>query len=1054
MSLTDIYKHFSKPWGLTVLMLSPALSSHADIINSDQARAIAVQFKTQHLYNPTPEKKSQTSYNTTAEPELVYQGKTASDKPAFYVFNYGNNSGFSIVAADNAAIPVLGFSENGNFNPEEMPENMKEWLTTYSQEIASLAGNTVADKDQSPLQGKSPIAPLIKTKWNQSYPYNLKCPVISGYQAPSGCTATAMAQIMNYHQWPQDYGAGEWSFSRNGYTASCDFSQTKFDWENMTDTYDKNSSEAQNEAVAELMYACGVATDMFYGASTSGAYMQYVPDALKYYFGYDGMARYITRTFYSFDEWENIIYNELAEGRPVQYEGYSSTGGHSFVIDGYAGNNYFHFNWGWGGMSDGYFVLTSLNPQEQGIGSYEGGYNSSQAAVIGICPPAQTEVPAFVSLTAAATLTLLENSLSFTGSLLHNSMFEHQIEFGVKIIDENGKADPRIVPSEDAPRTMSGYQRGRDALYYGSGQSVRNLSFSYPENTFKGLEPGTYRLYPIYKTSSMPWTEVPVRDGNYISFRIDEEGNLSEIPSEYSHADIEAIEISSYNHHVWDDGSSATPITLWLSNKNKTDFNDKLTISFNKIGSEEEKKPTTGSVNAIIPGARTTPIIYTGSLPAESGEYKLSIFQGDTKLPGEFTINVTAHEKGDLYVSSVELPENMYEKMSFSSQKLYITYANRSSENQTMKPSIRIFSYSDTNTAIKTTAGSQRTMSSGETKRLSYSSWNLGSGSDYIPAGEYFLQIYNSLDETPISLPIPVNICKEDDVQKDLFVGVNKDGLAYVTTQATSAQLSGRPSSAAYSGVIDIPEFATINGVEYPISFMTGSALSNSTHEAIVVRPSYFKASSLAASFSGMLTDNRNVYLLPENFGSMNEDFTYYGIDSFILAPEISFTILSGDLDEVSESAPVTGYISAGEIVSNWDTQMNVSSTNPNVEISIGTIDENGKLPVVITTASSADKADISITPRQPYASPITLSVNGGTTGIEEVSASDITINVTNTEITISGIPDGESVAIYTPAGTTLMNRIAKSSSPIVFDTQSHGIFIVRVGRVIRKVAI
>ena len=332
---------------------------------------------------------------------LTYQGQVCG----LYVFSLGEQGGFIIVSNDDRTLPILGFSENGTLDMENMSDEQRAWLQGYADEIVWLQqqnyGEAPSDTfPQIPFgtlrqtrggsHAKETIEPLVTASWNQRSPYNDLCPEYApGKKAVTGCVATAMAQVMNYHKWP----VGE-TKSIPGYRDGYDVDHlpleaTTFDWGNMLDSYNGSETAEQNTAVAELMLYCGFSVEMNYGPS-SGSYIIKVAPALKNYFDYNSTATYISRSSYSNDKWEDIIYHELASKRPVLYGGQSTGGGHAFVCDGYRheyATDYFHINWGWGGKSDEYYVLSVLDPYSgQGIGgsSSNGGFYFGQEAVIGI----------------------------------------------------------------------------------------------------------------------------------------------------------------------------------------------------------------------------------------------------------------------------------------------------------------------------------------------------------------------------------------------------------------------------------------------------------------------------------------------------------------------------------------------------------------------------------------------------------------------------------------------------------------------------------------------
>lgn len=336
-----------------------------------------------------------------------------------YLFNINDNGGFVIVSNDDRTRPILGFSDSGAIDPDNMPSNMRAWLQGYADEIAwakAHSAKTPVARTKAPRRvgshSTTAIAPLVKTTWNQGAPYNNMTPYYkwngssyaynttggSGYQhCVTGCVATAMAQVMKYHQWPQDatepipnycWNNLTWYINDGNDYGPGALSATTFDWSNMLNSYSSSATGTTANAVATLMKYCGYSVEMNYGPS-SGSNTDKVADALKTYFDYDETTQLVIRSFYTYANWTDLIYHELANHRPVVYGGSSSGGGHEFVCDGYkyeSSTDFFHINWGWGGMSDNYFVLSALDPDQQGIGgsSSNDGYHYGQDAVIGI----------------------------------------------------------------------------------------------------------------------------------------------------------------------------------------------------------------------------------------------------------------------------------------------------------------------------------------------------------------------------------------------------------------------------------------------------------------------------------------------------------------------------------------------------------------------------------------------------------------------------------------------------------------------------------------------
>ena len=322
-------------------------------------------------------------------PQLQNVIRDQAGDAAIYVFSYSGDKGFMLVSADDAFAPLLGYSETNAFSIENMPVNLQSWITLYTDQIQE-GRNLAPYVSSTRAEEKGRIEPMIKTQWDQMDPYNSECPELNGRKCVTGCVATAMAQVMKYWQYPQvGKGSNTYTPSAFGEPISMDFSDVTFDWDNMLDTYPRNGySATQRRAVAMLMKACGYSVSMNYTNWESGAFSKNIMGALISNFGYDQGVRQVLRSGYSSqDEWNDMIYNELATTGPVIYGGQSTSGGHSFVCDGYDGNGYFHINWGWGGMSDGYFLLNELTPAEVGTGGHYGGYNLQQDAIVGIMPP-------------------------------------------------------------------------------------------------------------------------------------------------------------------------------------------------------------------------------------------------------------------------------------------------------------------------------------------------------------------------------------------------------------------------------------------------------------------------------------------------------------------------------------------------------------------------------------------------------------------------------------------------------------------------------------------
>lgn len=307
---------------------------------------------------------------------------TASLSDAYYVFN-NDAGGFVIIAGDDAVTPVLGYTSTGSFDAENLPDGLKDLLKSYERQIAALGDNYVANQTAT-RAGFTGENLLNTAKWNQMAPFNKYTP--NNYV--TGCVATAGAIVMKHHGYPAK-GTGSHSYTWNGKTLSASFEHT-YDWASMPAKYD-GTNDAAFDGVARLMADLGVAVEMQYAKSGSGASMEDLLTALKKYFGYSKYARLLAIADLGAEVWNDRLRAEIDANRPILYSAVDSNkGGHSFVIDGYKDES-FSVNWGWGGYCDGFYRIGALNPETGGkpLGDK---YNLSQSAVFSLQPSDGEEV--------------------------------------------------------------------------------------------------------------------------------------------------------------------------------------------------------------------------------------------------------------------------------------------------------------------------------------------------------------------------------------------------------------------------------------------------------------------------------------------------------------------------------------------------------------------------------------------------------------------------------------------------------------------------------------
>ena len=314
--------------------------------------------------------------------------------PSLYAFN-AEGGGYVIVSGDDRTETILGYSLDGCFDEADMPDNMRAWLQGYSRQAEMVRqGQMKTGRRAAAVRNR--IEPLVKTQWSQRAPYNQECPIDinTNMLSATGCVATSMSQILNYWQWPKQNLEG---FTTDGGEV---VPVTTFDWEHLLPTYTEgNYTEEEAKAVAHLMRWAGWSVDMNYSTSMSGSATSTIERALRDCFGYDKNVHWLSQVDYSLEEWEDIVYAELANSRPIIYNGYNSNmEGHSFICDGYDGDGMFHFNWGWAGKFDGFFQILELNPGGSDVGGSLANpcWTDFHDIVVGIQPP--TDDPAIAYL--------------------------------------------------------------------------------------------------------------------------------------------------------------------------------------------------------------------------------------------------------------------------------------------------------------------------------------------------------------------------------------------------------------------------------------------------------------------------------------------------------------------------------------------------------------------------------------------------------------------------------------------------------------------------------
>lgn len=429
----------------------------------------------------------------TSDHRLVW---TATNENV-YAFNR-TGGGFVVAAGDDSmGASLLGYSDTGSIDPHNMPPALVSMLEAFS------TGHFETGHAASP---KAAVAPILKTEWAQDEPFFNQCPTLEGERSVTGCAATSIAQVLNHLRYP-DCGTGiaTATLGTAKTPLTLDLDECPIDWDNVISDYRNGYSTAQADAVANLMLVTGMAINMNYTPYSSGATVGDCVTGLTSHLKFDKSMRSLRRDFFTVGEWNDMVHAQLEADRPVPYFGFSAMGGHAFVIDGYdgSGGEYFHVNWGWAGMSDGYFLLTNLSPQDQGIGGVAESYNKNQEALFDMQPDFGTPdyrpvIGLYGSFGVKSASILKTKDPEFCTSAPGMNNYEGFYNVGIEIA--KGRLGIKATDTESGEETYIASDRESNIAVYG-----RERSFVIKSEDMPGE--GTYTLTPAFLCNGV-WHEV------------------------------------------------------------------------------------------------------------------------------------------------------------------------------------------------------------------------------------------------------------------------------------------------------------------------------------------------------------------------------------------------------------------------------------------------------------------------------------------------------------------------------------------------------------------
>ena len=456
------------------------------------------------------------------------KGEITLSQESYYVFPNANSKGFTIVSGDDRLPEIVGYSSQGSYDENNLPEGFVSFMKAYqnlynkvnlgdAEALKNLAEiKAWRNKKNASAASTSAVAPLLgNIEWDQTSPYNNMCPRYdSVHVAATGCVATAMAQVMAYYKYPKQLKADIPGYVNrwNGIPMEIPTITREegiYDWDNMLPKYNKeaNATQQQKDAVAKLMYHCGAAVQMNYGPESAAAVSA---TKLAKYFGYDAdLMMDLNRSTFSLVKWMQIIDTELAAGRPVLYGGQASDGGHQFICDGKDGEGLYHINWGWSGSQNGYFDLSLLNPEKGGTGSGSSteGYNRLCSMTIGIAPDnGVVDAPlASVPEIKAMNYGFLETTTK-DHRMNPDEAFDFWLDYGLgnqTYQAFSGYAALGILQKDGSYRIVSQKARINVDPIPGEGMiSVVDVNFRVTD----AFEVGTVTLCPLYSKDGENWT--------------------------------------------------------------------------------------------------------------------------------------------------------------------------------------------------------------------------------------------------------------------------------------------------------------------------------------------------------------------------------------------------------------------------------------------------------------------------------------------------------------------------------------------------------------------
>lgn len=581
----------------------------------------------------------------TPKARLVKSITTDLSANALYLFDLTDRPGYFVMSADDCLPPLLGYSESGTLADDDLPDGLQWWLNMMADEASVAIQAEDNEGVKLPPSLGPAIEPLVKARWGQTEPYNTYTPIISENQSPTGCVATALTQIMYYHQWPLSPKGSityqDSSTPKNTYSMT--FDGIDFKWDLMTDTYDDESSEESKEAVATLMKAVGFGVKMNYGKSSSGATDANANEGMINYFGYSKDAQMLRRESFTRNEWDSMLYSMLSAGLPIYYTGrdavWLGSGGHAFVCDGYDGNGYFHYNWGWNDKYNGYFLTTCLVPAGAGTGGFINGYNYTQSVMANLHPDNSSEFSLYEYVRGSKfSLSLANDQVAATlehGPVTNNDSFQTGI----------------CITSPDS----------EDALYYVLGSATAGAGkWTLPADLLESLDKTVnYDLRLVWRNDeNSEWKRIlplaegllvynPCVMGGHLTYN-DDQWQFAAASVDYNPIPLVISDITINDNGCYISGKENTFTYTITNTDNDYEFHAARCYAVDETGAETLFFNTSIEMNP----SETRKIKYTikDTKTFPKGEYTLRFINvnSEKEIPCDKTYQMTVYEFDDI----------------------------------------------------------------------------------------------------------------------------------------------------------------------------------------------------------------------------------------------------------------------------------------------------------------------------------------------------------------------------------------------------------------------